>query len=226
MSEPTNSADTRASLRVQVTAIETLLGQALAAIADVANEVGVGLESEVDEPEVEVEPPAPPSIEMVQVPAGVLPNGVAGQRGPLAVSPFAMAATATTIEQWNAVCELPLVLIPLTPEEVPEGEEYKLQHPKTRVTWHECNEFCARLSAATGKNYRLPVEAEWEFACRAGTTTAFNNGRDELTTDEANFDGHYNGVTEVRKFAPNAWGLYDMHGNVWEWTATPYNIES
>jgi formylglycine-generating enzyme required for sulfatase activity len=75
--------------------------------------------------------------------------------------------------------------------------------------------------------YRLPTEAEWEYACRAGTTTPFNTGNN-ITTDDANYNGNspYNNhargtyrekTTEAGAFAPNAWGLYDMHGNVWEW---------
>ena len=88
--------------------------------------------------------------------------------------------------------------------------------------------------------YRLPTEAEWEYACRAGTTTAFNWGTDRITTDQANFNGNsYNGsipginrrqVIEVGSFAPNAWGLYDLHGNVeewcWDWTSYHYDWEN
>jgi formylglycine-generating enzyme required for sulfatase activity len=89
-------------------------------------------------------------------------------------------------------------------------------------------EFCARLSNYTKRPYRLPSEAEWEYACRAGTTTPFHFGK-TITTDLANYDGNYiygDGVkgvyreetTEVGSFKiANEFGLYDMHGNVWEW---------
>ncbi|MFM5941951.1 MAG: formylglycine-generating enzyme family protein, partial [Dolichospermum sp.] len=88
-------------------------------------------------------------------------------------------------------------------------------------------EFCARLSNYTKKPYRLPTEAQWEYACRAGTTTPFHFG-DRITTDLANYDGNYTygdglkgvhrkGTTDVGFFPPNLFGLHDMHGNVWEW---------
>ena len=88
--------------------------------------------------------------------------------------------------------------------------------------------FCEKLSQRTGKNYRLPSEAEWEYACKAGTTTPFHFG-ETITTDLANYHGHYTyrqGLTgvyrketrEVGSFGvANNFGLYDMHGNVWEW---------
>jgi len=88
-------------------------------------------------------------------------------------------------------------------------------------------EFCHRLSQRTGRRYTLPSEAQWEYACRAGTTTPFHFGA-TLTPDLANYDGNYvygNGpkgnyrkqTTDVTSFPANPWGLYDMHGNVWEW---------
>ena len=104
--------------------------------------------------------------------------------------------------------------------------------PVETVTWEEAAEFCRKLSEKEGAQYRLPTEAEWEHACRAGTTTPFHTG-DTISTDEANYDGNHTygkghkGVfrettTEVGSLAPNPWGLHDMHGNVWEWCADWY----
>jgi len=101
--------------------------------------------------------------------------------------------------------------------------------PVEQVSWLDAVAFCEKLSQTTGRTYRLPSEAEWEYACRAGTTTPFHFGP-TLTSDLANYDGNYtyangpNGTyreqtTEVGQFPPNAFGLYDMHGNVWEWCA-------
>lgn len=99
--------------------------------------------------------------------------------------------------------------------------------PVETVSWNEANEFCQKLSQNTGRNYRLPSEAEWEYACRAGTTTPFHFGA-TLTSNLANYNGNYTyqsepegeyrvKTTEAGSFPPNAFGLYDMHGNVWEW---------
>ena len=95
------------------------------------------------------------------------------------------------------------------------------------VSWNNAVEFCTKLSEEEGEIYRLPTEAEWEYACRAGTTTPFYTG-ETISTDQANYDGNFiygSGTTgiyrkktiEVGSFPPNAFGLYDMHGNVWEW---------
>ncbi|CAO5017967.1 hypothetical protein MICAER10613_010730 [Microcystis aeruginosa] len=94
-------------------------------------------------------------------------------------------------------------------------------------------EFCARLSKLTVREYRLPSEAEWEYACRAGTTTPFYFG-ETITGELANYrvnetyageaKGEYRGeTTPVGQFPPNAFGLYDMHGNVWEWCADTWH---
>ncbi|MEX5744707.1 bifunctional serine/threonine-protein kinase/formylglycine-generating enzyme family protein [Massilia sp. X63] len=100
-------------------------------------------------------------------------------------------------------------------------------HPVVGVTWHDAQRYLQWLSAATGKRYRLPSEAEWEYACRAGTRTAFSCG-DTISPEQANYDGSFSynggprganrhGTTPSGMFPPNPWGLYDMHGNVWEW---------
>ncbi|HEX3148412.1 MAG TPA: SUMF1/EgtB/PvdO family nonheme iron enzyme [Gemmataceae bacterium] len=92
--------------------------------------------------------------------------------------------------------------------------------PVTYVTWQQVNEFCAWLSKKESKPYRLPTEAEWEYACRAGTTTRFNTG-DTLTAEQANVglkkDGKTQTTVPVASYKPNPWGLFDMHGNVLEW---------
>jgi len=100
-------------------------------------------------------------------------------------------------------------------------------NPVEKVSWNDAVEFCRELSKEEGRTYRLPTEAEWEYACRAGTTTPFYTG-ETISTDQANYNGNYiygNGIkgvyrqrtTEVGSFQPNAFGLYDMHGNVMEW---------
>ncbi|OBQ38233.1 MAG: serine/threonine protein kinase [Anabaena sp. MDT14b] len=99
--------------------------------------------------------------------------------------------------------------------------------PVETVSWDDAVTFCQKLSQKTGNNYRLPSEAEWEYACRAGTKTPFSFG-DNITPDLVNYDGDYpyksapkgkyrEQTTDVGTFPPNAFGLYDMHGNVWEW---------
>ena len=101
-------------------------------------------------------------------------------------------------------------------------------HPVEQVSWYDAVEFCERLSAHTGLKYDLPTEAEWEYACRAGTTTPFQFG-ETITPDVANYRGtgaYNNGPTgeQRRQTTPvdhfgiaNTFGLCDMHGNVWEW---------
>jgi formylglycine-generating enzyme required for sulfatase activity len=100
-------------------------------------------------------------------------------------------------------------------------------HPVVGINWYDAQDYLRWLSAATGRRYRLPSEAEWEYACRAGTKTAFSFG-DSISTAQANYDGNFTynggargeyrrGTTPAGMFPPNPWGLYDMHGNVWEW---------
>ena len=113
------------------------------------------------------------------------------------------------------------------------GSPTRWDRPVEKVNWYDAVEFCARLSKLTGKEYRLPSEAEWEYACRAGTTTPFHFG-ETITGELANYNaretyadepkGEYRQqTTPVGQFPPNAFGLYDMHGNVWEWCLDPWH---
>lgn len=103
------------------------------------------------------------------------------------------------------------------------------KHPVEQVSWDDCQQFCQKLSRDLGRDFRLPTEAEWEYFCRCGAGTAFHFG-DTISTKQANYNGNYtygNGskgeyrqkTTPVGSFPANAWGLHDMHGNVWEWCA-------
>ncbi len=111
-------------------------------------------------------------------------------------------------------------------------------HPVDQVPWGDAVAFCQKLSARpeekkAGRVYRLPTEAEWEYACRAGTATPFHFGKG-LSSTQANFNGVYpyggaargpylQRTAKVGSYAANAWGLYDMHGNVWEWCQDWYD---
>jgi formylglycine-generating enzyme required for sulfatase activity len=88
--------------------------------------------------------------------------------------------------------------------------------PVTDVPWEDCQKFIKKLNKKTNSGYRLPTEAEWEYACRAGTTTAYSFG-DEITPKDANYNYILHKPVAVGSYKPNAFGLYDMHGNVWEW---------
>ena len=89
--------------------------------------------------------------------------------------------------------------------------------PVTMVSWEDCQEFIKKLNVNTNGGYRLPTEAEWEYACRAGTTTPYSFGF-KMTPKDANYDGSKVGKPViVGSYKANGFGLYDMHGNVWEW---------
>ena len=140
------------------------------------------------------------------------------------VQPLFMGQFPVTQAQWRAIASLPKVNRDLEPEpSMFKGND----RPVERVSWNNAVEFCQRLSRQTGKEYRLPSEAEWEYACRAGTITPFHFG-ETITGKLANYgasriyanepEGEYRKqTTPVGSFPPNAFGLYDMHGNVWEW---------
>ncbi|OUL19750.1 sulfatase-modifying factor protein [Nostoc sp. RF31YmG] len=140
------------------------------------------------------------------------------------IQPFFMGKFPVTQSQWQAVAALDKVNIDL----IPDPAKFKgANRPVEQVSWDDAVEFCARLSKKTGKTYRLPSEAEWEYACRAGTTTPFYFG-ETITTDLANYEGNYTygqgpkgeyrkQTTDVGTFPANLFGLFDMHGNIREW---------
>ncbi len=115
------------------------------------------------------------------------------------------------------------------------GWEQGGDEPAVCLAWDDAVAYCRWLSARDGREYRLPTEAEWEYACRAGTTTPFSSGAD-LAPTQANYDHRYpyewgrtGGVgpgrtTPAGRYPANAWGLYDMHGNAWEWCADWYDM--
>jgi formylglycine-generating enzyme required for sulfatase activity len=151
-------------------------------------------------------------FEMMAVPGGEFSMGSKDRS--LKVPPFFMGKYPVTQKQWSAVAQMPRVNRDL--ERDPsrfKGDD----KPVERVSWLAAMEFCARLSKNMGREYRLPTEAEWEYACRAGTTTEYHFG-DFITNELANCGQSNSETTPVGQIPyVNAFGLSDMHGNVWEW---------
>ena len=178
---------------------------------------------------------------MVVVPAGSFlmgsPDAEEGRRedeGPLHrvtfAAPFAVGIYEVTFDEWGAC--------------VADGgcgdywSSYsegwgRGRRPVINLSWHDAQTYVAWLSGKTGKRYRLLRESEWEYVARAGTRTPFHTGS-TISTDQANYDGNYvygsgqEGVyrgktVPVGSFAANAWGLHDVHGNVWEWVQDCWN---
>ncbi|MDJ0615925.1 MAG: SUMF1/EgtB/PvdO family nonheme iron enzyme [Calothrix sp. MO_192.B10] len=141
------------------------------------------------------------------------------------LQPFYIGKYQVTQAQWRAVAAFDRVNRDLNPNpSCFKGDN----RPVEIISWDDAVEFCSRLSKYTNRSYRLPSEAEWEYACRAGTNTPFHFGEtitDKLANYAASSSTFANerkgksqgGTTPVGKFPPNAFGLYDMHGNVWEW---------
>ncbi|NCS78352.1 MAG: SUMF1/EgtB/PvdO family nonheme iron enzyme [Microcystis aeruginosa K13-07] len=189
------------------------------------------------------------TLEMVAIPGGTFTMGTEdeeierlikkfnweGFRGErpqhqVTVPPFFMGRYPITQAQWQAIAATAKIDIDL---ETNPSNFTGNELPVERVTWYQATEFCKRLSRETKQEYWLPSEAEWEYACRAGTTTAFHFG-ETITGDLANYNatktyadeprGEYREeTTPVGQFPPNAFGLYDMHGNVWEWCADTWH---
>jgi formylglycine-generating enzyme required for sulfatase activity len=140
------------------------------------------------------------------------------------LAPFYLGQYPVTQAQWRVVAGYPTIDCPLNPD----PSRFKgNDRPVEQVSWEEAQEFCRRLSVQTGQDYRLSSEAQWEYACRSGTTTPFCFG-EIITTELANYDGNYTynkgpkgeyrkQTTAIGAFPASDWGLYDMHGNVWEW---------
>ena len=174
-------------------------------------------------------PTTKPSIEWVEIPGGTFlmgsPANEPGRQGDedqiqITISPFKMSKYEITFAQYDLFCE---ETGRAKPKDNTWGRENR---PVINVNWVDADAFAKWLGC------RLPTEAEWEYACKAGSDTPFNTGNN-LTADQANYDGNYpyNGnatgsyrqkTSPVGSFAPNAWGLYDMHGNVWEWCSNWY----
>ena len=153
-------------------------------------------------------------LEMVLIPAGKFKMGSPAsekdrneketQHEVTLTKPFYMGKYEVTQEQWFEIMG-----------ENPSREKGR-KLPVTNVSWEDCQEFIKKLNAKTDGGYRLPTESEWEYACRAGTTTAYSFG-DKITPKDANYIGSEIGKpVAVGSYKPNAFGLYDMHGNVWE----------
>ncbi|KST65591.1 Sulphatase-modifying factor protein [Mastigocoleus testarum BC008] len=174
-------------------------------------------------------------LELMEIPAGTFTMGAPETeegsynserpQHQVEVQSFFMGKYPVTQAQWKAVAALPKVNRDL---ETDPSRFKGDNRPVERVSWYDAVEFCARLSNHTGREYRLPSEAEWEYACRAGTTTPFHFGK-TITSELANYDAeviygdgskgkNLGETTPVGKFqVANAFGLCDMHGNVWEW---------
>ncbi len=184
-------------------------------------------------------------LEMVAIPGGTFTMGSPeseegrfdneGPQHDVNVPPFFMGKYPVTQGQWRAIAsrtdlkvKLDLKLDPSRFKKPYKGID-RWNRPVEKVTWFEAVEFCERVSKLTGRKYRLPSEAEWEYACRAGTTTPFYFG-ETITPELVNYNGNYTygdgpkgeyrrQTTPVGQFPANAFGLYDMHGNLWEWCA-------
>jgi len=173
-----------------------------------------------------------PGMEFIAIPSGFFfmgsmetefghnENEVSSHR--VFIKSFYMMTTPVTQSQWFTITE--------DNPSYFKGDDL----PVERVSWNDVQEFILKLKErGPGRGYRLPTEAEWEYACRAGSETPFNSG-DTINTDQANYNGNYaykegkKGIyrgqtTPINNFPPNSWGLYDMHGNVLEWCEDRYH---
>lgn len=174
-------------------------------------------------------------MELIRIKAGTFtmgspesgPNHDSSERHHLVTisKDFYMGKYAVTQEQYEAV-------MGTNPSCFTSSQGGGPRNPVEQVSWNDAVEFCQKLSAKSGKSIKLPTEAQWEYACRAGTTGPFNFSG-PISTDKVNYDGNYtydgsakgeyrHKTTPVGNFQPNRWGLYDMHGNVYQWCTDWY----
>ena len=169
-----------------------------------------------------------PAVEWVNIPAGTFtmgsPTGEFSRsfeesQHQVTLSAFKMSKYEVTFEQYDVFCDS-------TGRAKPDDREGRGKYPVINVSWTDATTFAEWMGCC------LPTEAEWEYACRANTKTAFNTGNN-LTTSQANYNGDYpynnnpkgenrEKILEIGKFPANAFGLFDMHGNVWEWCSDWY----
>lgn len=172
------------------------------------------------------------SLTLVEIPGGMCQmgsrhgEGYADETPPhlISLAPFLLGQSPVTQAQWQAV--------------MGKGHYVRFSGadlPVDNVSWQDAAEFCRRLTKKSGLNYQLPSEAQWEYACRAGTQTPFSTG-ETITTDYANYVGDHLYREEPRgiyrhvptpggTFPPNPFGVYDMHGNVWEYCADRWHAD-
>ena len=201
--------------------------------------VGVSAKSNGDEKASASAPTSPSSKaiepEMVNIPAGTFTMGCKDGRDnvegvdkcpdyepahEVSIKAFQLAATTVTFEQWD-VCE--------AAKACPRADDNgwgRGNRPVINVSWHDAQIYLQWLSKESGKSYRLPTEAEWEYAARAGTSTAYPWGN-SIGKNKANCDGcgsqwDSKQTSPVGSFAANPFGLYDMNGNVWQWMEDCY----
>ncbi|MEH2365038.1 SUMF1/EgtB/PvdO family nonheme iron enzyme [Nostoc sp.] len=184
------------------------------------------------------------TLEMVQIPGGTFTMGSPRREAErydsespphqVTVPGFFMGKYLVTQEQYQAIMGSNINIFQKILGNNNNPSNFKGDKlPVEQISWDEAVEFCKKLNQKTRRKYRLPSEAEWEYACRAGTTTPFYFG-ETITTDLVNYNGNYpygsapkgeyrEQTTNIGIFPPNSFGLYDMHGNVWEWCQDAYN---